>query len=136
MLSFDYLKPPAIVAPAEVKPVEVAEVPRAESPSEARRRKRRETPLAERTPRARSFAKTRIKNQLRPALMAIDPHCHRCRCKLQDKDSSDAKTFARVMLVEQKLACDACVNAIEIEKRAVRHAERLQERVDELLRGN
>jgi hypothetical protein len=132
MLNFSYLTPPAIVQPAEVQPVEV-ETP-AEPPKLTRREIRQQTPMEERSARARSFAKSRLKDQLRPVLMAIDPRCHKCGLRLQDEDSSNAATFARVMLREQKLACEACVNEISRGKNATGKQERLQERIDEFLR--
>ncbi len=94
-----------------------------------RKFRKQDVPLNERSPRARGFLKQRRKDKLRPALMGIDPHCSRCGMLLQDVDSSQAATFARVLLSDEKLFCLACVNAVDLERRLATKAKQFTESV-------
>ncbi len=58
--------------------------------------------------RSAKFKASKEKAKLRPELLAIDPHCHRCGLRLQDVDPSQPD-YASVFLAARLLSCRACV---------------------------
>lgn len=62
--------------------------------------------------RARKYKQLREKAKIRPELMRIDPHCHRCRLRLQDQNPA-LSNYASVIGIENAvLCCLGCVREL------------------------
>lgn len=112
-LTFDYLRPD--VPTAAVLPPIPGTVPIAADDSRARKFRRRDVPVEQRTPQAQRFYWKKRKAKLRPILFAADPHCSSCRKPLQIV-SPGLPDFASVLSAGEVLVCSECLSKMVVHR--------------------